>query len=373
MDRRNFVKTISAVTATAIIPNQTFGKSQASVLDLSSIRKDMLKHCEAILDKNGPYGSYRSGLGKRPDLYSSCDVAIMRTIMGEDLMITLTHEQRKQWIDHINSFANHFHGKPTDGSYGDIFGHSVHHANGMVIGALGVLGGKQKYPVKLYEEFSSVDKIFPWLEKIDWVNQWTASHLFWGGMHCYSMSAKCSDLWKETVFNWLNNNIDEQSGWWKKGVPHADRHQPLGGSVHILPLYQHLNREFPVPEKVIDSVLDLQLSNGLWLLKPNLINVMTYLELDALYALKYMSTLVPNYRADEILQAVNRHADCVISYLKLNSKNLLTLHPHRTLSAIGALGLLQQFYPNRFVDDVQWTDIFSDVRFYQTSKVEVFQ
>lgn len=44
---------------------------------------------------------------------------------------------------------------------------------------------------------------------------------------------------------------------------------------------------------------------------------MAYLELDALYALSYMSELVPDYRTDDI-----------------------------------------------------WTDIFSDVRFYQTRKVE---
>ena len=57
--------------------------------------------------------------------------------------------------------------------------------------------------------------------------------------------------------------------------------------MHIIPIYQHHNVEFPFPERVIDSVLDLQL-------------------------------------------------------------------------------------PERFVDVVNWTDIFSDIKLYNTKEVETF-
>jgi len=236
MNRRKFIRSLSLATTVAVIPNiAIWGNKKNNKVELSRVRKTILNHCNSLLDKSGPYGSYRGGTGMRPSLYASCDVAIMRTIMGENLMVTLSDLQRQQWIDFINSFA--INRGSNYGSYCDTYGHSFHHANGMVIGALGVLGGKQKYPVKLYDEFDQIEEVIPWLESLDWAKQWDASHLFWGGMHCYSMSSRCSDAWKDEVFAWLDENIDEKSGWWKKGVTHADRHQPLGGSVHILPIY----------------------------------------------------------------------------------------------------------------------------------------
>ncbi|MCX7827557.1 MAG: hypothetical protein N2689_18675, partial [Verrucomicrobiae bacterium] len=117
-----------------------------------------------------PYGCLKDPKAAAPLLYPSCDAAITRAVMGEDLQRTLTARQRREWIDHINSFAD------PDGTYRDRrVGHTVQHANGMVIGALGVLGGKQKYPVRFYNEFDTPEKVAAWLEKIDWHNQWSGS------------------------------------------------------------------------------------------------------------------------------------------------------------------------------------------------------
>jgi hypothetical protein len=43
---------------------------------------------------------------------------------------------------------------------------------------------------------------------------------------------------------------------------------------------------------------------------------------------------------------------------------------HPLLATVGELGLLQQLDPNRFPDTVKWTDIFSEVRLYNTKDVE---
>jgi hypothetical protein len=201
-------------------------------VDLSGIREDLYRSMDERLDKGGPYGCYRAGERKRPDLYSTCDIAWIRGILREDLA-KLPDDQRKEWIDHINSFANHQWSVSEDGSYFDSMGHSKLHANGMVIGALAMLGGRQRFPVKLYRDMDTVEKVDAWLERVDWEKQWSGSHLFWGGMHCFSFSKACTPAWREKVFSWLDANLDEKTGWWRKGVPHADRHQPLGGSVHI--------------------------------------------------------------------------------------------------------------------------------------------
>jgi hypothetical protein len=183
------------------------------------------------------------------------------------------------------------------------------------------------------------------------------------------MSSKATDVWLEAVFSWLNANLDETTGWWRKGVPHADRHQPLGGSVHILPIYEHHDRPFPYPERVIDSVLELQLPSGNWLDQDDATPV-TYLDLDALYALRYMRILADSYRSDDIIRAVERYAGAVDEYWQTAGDALEETHPHFVLAAVGCFGLLNHFLPDRYPDDVQWSDIFSDRRLYQTRAVE---
>lgn len=131
-------------------------------MDLSLVRKAILKQYNSLLDKDGPYGNYQGGSGTRPSLYSSCDVAIMRTIMVEDLMVTLSDVQRQQWIDFINSFAI---SRGSDyGSYCDTYGHSFHRVNGMVIGALGVMKGRQKDPDGGKNESFMLTGTSPWEE-----------------------------------------------------------------------------------------------------------------------------------------------------------------------------------------------------------------
>ncbi len=366
--RRHFI----GLTAGAVFITASSKRHAAAgkTLNLARVKADAMSYCEALRDKEGPYGCYRSGLRKRPDLYASLDVAIMRRIMDEDLSATLSPTQRQEWIAHINSYQNTAY-QQTNGAYADTFGHSAPHANGMVIGALGALGGRQKHPVRLHDEFNTAEKAVAWLERIDWKNQWRASHLFWGGAICFSFSRHCPPGWVERVGAWLDANLDERTGWWRKGVPHADRHQPLGGSVHVLPFYQHHKRAFPYLERVIDSMLALQLENGRWLDREgDRRHIMHYLELDALYALHLMQGFAPQYRRADVARAVERYGHAVISYYEEQRAELFKLHPHWVLAAVGTFGLLHRLNPEMFPSATEWTDIFSDFRLHDTRAVE---
>lgn len=366
MNRRQTLSILGRSSLAAWMPLSVNVRRRRSIISLADVRAQSYDYFDTIRRPGESYGAYRAKADHAVDLYASCDVAIARHVMGEELTQTLTAVQRKAWVDYINRFQ-----QPADGCYTDRYGHSKLHANGMTIGALGVLGGKQQYPVRLYEAFDTVEKVKPWLEQINWEKQWGASHRFWGGIHCYSLSSACGETWRDRVFAWLNSNLDEQSGWWRKHTVYTDRHQPLGGSVHILPLYQHHRRPFPYPERVIDSVLSLQLPNGRWLARAkDQAHVMHYLELDALYALHCMSELAPGYRRDDILSAVHRYADRVYVYWNDTSNQWKARHPHRVLSMVSTFGLLQKLLPERFPDSVAWTDIFSDIRLYNTAEVE---
>lgn len=337
---------------------KTAGRSADDKFDLSRVRSEALGHAETLHVSSGGIGGYRTPQSPEPSMYASCDAAIMRTIMGEDLLKTLNEAQRREWIAHINSFAL------PDGNYQRYRHHSPEHANGMVIGALGVLGGRQKYPVQLYRGFDTPDKARLWLENIDWQDQWSGSHLFWGGMHCFSMTSRCAEDWRGAVFDWLDAELDPQTGWWRRGVPAAQwlpGLQPLGGAAHIWPIYQHHHHRFPLPERVIDSILSLQKPDGSWLQYGN------YMDMDALYGLAYMSSLAPHYRRQHILAAAHEHGRGLVNAWPL----FLAGNPdlHLLLGAVGAFGLLNQLLPDIYHDTLSWTDIFSDKRLYRTEDV----
>jgi hypothetical protein len=341
-------------------------KAGDNAVDLAKIRGEIYDYFEKIRDKGGPYGCYRRGPGRRSGLYASLDVALMRAIMGEDLMKTLNAQQRREWINLINSYQDR-----KDGHYEDTLGHSKLHGNGMVIGALGVLGGQMRYPVKLYEPFDTVEEIGDWLDKeVDWSHLWGGSHLFWGGLHCFSFSKACTPEWRDAVIEWLSKNVDPQTGWWRKGVKHASPYEPLGGMVHIIPIYEHHGYRFPYPKKTIDSILELQAEKGHWLAVSGQRNYMTYMELDALYALRFMQQQAPGYRTEDIKAAVRKYSDLVRDYWPVRKKGLFGAHPHHMLAAVGIFGLLQQHMPEVWQDEKQWTDIFSDRQLYRTAEVE---
>ena len=324
-------------------------------MNLAPLRDRFLEWIHALQSSGQPTGAYRIEPGSDPDLYGSCDAAISLAIMGVELDNTFTFTQRNEWAAFINQFAQ------DDGTY-EGGRHCREHRNGTVIGALGILSGRQPRPVSFYSDYAGQALIAPWMDALDWPNQWAASHLFWGGPLMFSFSAKCPESWKQEMLQWLNRGLDPDTGWWHRLHSDTDCRQPIGGAAHIWPFYQHHGFPFPYPERVIDSILALQKPDGTWLHFGN------YLDLDALYGLRFMQSFVPNYRKDDVRSAVERHA--VRAEAELEPRLAEKPELHLLMGIIGSLGLLNQHLPERFPDDRPWSDIFSDPRFYQTARVE---
>ena len=79
---------------------------------------------------------------------------------------------------------------------------------------------------------------------------------------------------------------------------------------------------------------------------------------DALYALRLMQTYVPAYRKADIDRALDRYIANSMDFWRTSKDSILAEHPHFILAAISAFGLLRQ-HRHQFVDDREWTDIFS--------------
>lgn len=335
-----------------------FGQEK-QVFFLPEARKHILTYVESLLPDSAKPGHYKIKSTGQQDIYACIDAAIIYEIVGIDLKQKFALEERNEWIRHINSFAN------MDGTYNGSRS-SFYHRNSNVIAALALLGGRQKYPVSLYKNLDEISEITPWFERVDWIKQWGASHAIKGGMLCYSMSSQCTEEWKKEVFRWLDNNLDPKSGFWRIGVPHFNKYQGVGGGSHIWPLYQHLNHAFPYPEKVIDEILKLQKPSGSFIDGEKFTS--SFFDLDALYGLWYMKSLTSEYRKLDIETA----ADKLGNFWIKNYKSFLESDPdmHAVVALAGTFGILQKMLPHRFYDEKQWSDIFSDIRFYRTDLVE---
>ncbi len=331
-------------------------------VDLATIRNEILSVYDSRRKRDDPIGRYKYTLDGETNLYASLDVVISYAIMGINPN-SFNEKYKSEWISYINSYVDN---EIKDGRYnGLIPHHSITHANGMVIGALGYLGGKQIYPVKFYDSFNSVIKIETWLENINWPHQWACE--FKGGPCMFSMSKYCPSEWINVAINWLTSELDPITGMWKREVTPATEYNPLGGFVHIYPLYELHLKEFPYPNKVIRSVLDLQNSKGNWW--PN--NELSYLDMDALYAYSAMLR-INNTLHDEVIKSTRKYAKYFIDFYQKNKKDIFKNSAmHGLLALVSTFGLLNQLLPNEFYDTVQWTDILSDRRLYQTSLVEV--
>lgn len=332
-----------------------------STFDLDDLRDEVLGIFASRHRPEKQFGYYEPP----PDsdtglLYESTDVVLAMVIMNVDpLSVYDSAGQLQAWADYINSFQNE-EGHCENASHSDL------HRNGMVISALGPLRARQKYRVSQYDNFNTPEKLVRWLESLDWVNAYGMSHLVWGGPCYYSFSRECTAEWLDTCIDWLNDNLDPQTGWWRKGVEHDVHFAGLGCGCHIWPIYQHHQRPFPYPEAVIDSILALQNEDG-----GIVDNWVGYIQLDALYGLAYMQQLAPQHRRDDVLAAVNRYADRLLERLDELWPYFKGRHAHTILAIVGILGCLNQLLPDRFVTAGEaWTDIFSDIRFFQTAQVE---
>lgn len=328
-------------------------------VNLAEYRQIILEEIEKRRDSGGPHGCYRWLPSFRTNLYSSLDVAIIYNVMGIKPE-SLDKDQRLGWIDHINTYADDVAG---DGRYKDMIPrHSFSHGNGMVIGALGYLGGKQAFPVTLYNDFNTPEKILTFLENINWSKQWASG--FWGGPMMFSTSKYCSAKWVDKTIDWLNNNLDSTTGMWRKNVIPESKYQPLGGFVHIYPIYELHNRPFKYPDQVIDSVLSLQMEDGRWYEG----DAFSYLDMDALYAFVAMLK-ISDKRTNEVMSSAAKYGQFLINLLSDEGiYDKITMHG--LLALASSLGCLNQLIPDMFYDSVKWSDIFSSRMLYRTDLVE---
>jgi hypothetical protein len=154
-----------------------------------------------------------------------------------------------------------------------------------------------------------------WLKGIWWDVVWVGSHQGGGIAASLHMTGEADDQWFDWYFDWLDREVNPQTGLWQRAWFKKIKKRPtmhdMGGAAHFWWIYQHRERPIPYPERVIDTLLGLQLDSGLWDRKPKKGDFPYCINCDAVNGIKlaYLTLLESGaeYRTDDIRRSFDRY------------------------------------------------------------------
>jgi len=306
--------------------------------DLAELRRETQTWYGKLHCEDDPYGAYRMRPSSSPGLYASADVAWIRWIMDD---LELDENQRDSWIQFIQENQNQ-----DTGIYRHETRHCKAHAFCHATGALNMLGGQHAWEARFLSPYRREEKITSWLDQIDWVHAWGASHDIWGAGVPLMASPNTPSSWKERIFNWLDKEVDPNTGFWRKGTPPRSALEGLGGAFHIWPLYGMQGKPLPYEDRLIESILQLQRQDG------SFDGGFGYGNMDGVWALGYvLDRSGPASKA--VTQALQRNLEGLMG-LHNNQPSAFFSDAHGTLSRIATLAVLQEALPRSFKPGTVW-------------------
>jgi hypothetical protein len=136
------------------------------------------------------------------------------------------------------------------------------------LAALDALGLRPQFPLRFASPFVISGHVEAWLESLDWSNPWRESNMvmfiaaaLYYRWHCQGEAP--AGLALQRVLDWLDRQQDPDTGLWgtRNG---ASLLYAMAGGYHFLPFYFVSGRPVHHAERMIDSTLSLQHSDGLF-------------------------------------------------------------------------------------------------------------
>ncbi|MBE6634834.1 MAG: hypothetical protein E7617_01350 [Ruminococcaceae bacterium] len=205
--------------------------------------------------------------------------------------------------------------------------HHTIHTTAHCAAALELFDVKPLYPMKELHKYTDRKALFEFLDSLNWNSPWTESHQ---GAGIYAALANSSEITKEfedNYFEWLWENTDPVTGFWKKG--YADRAQfssdrypdgknapesvfsYMAGGFHYIFNHEYAKMPLRYPEKIIDSCIDMYKNGGI---RKSFMREIDFLEVDWIYCLNRASRQTPHRHA-EVKELLYEAASVLTEYL----------------------------------------------------------
>ncbi len=259
--------------------------------------------------------------------------------------------ERADWVRHLQAFQHEDTGLFVEAT------HHTFHTTAHCIAALELFEAGPLYPLKAMQPLLDKDALYDFLDKLDWAEgPWTASHQGAGVFAAMVLAGEAPEEWQDWYFDWLYENADPATGFWRKDVVKpirkADSFAPplevpsvfphLASTFHYLFNHEYAHRPLHYPERMIDTCIDIYRRRD-W---KTLGHAVSFSEVDWVYCLT-RSLRQCGYRFEDAKQALRDFAAEYIPYLaSLDPETDDGLNDlHRLFGAVCCLAELQAALP----------------------------
>ena len=247
-----------------------------------------------------------------------------------------------------------------------LFYESTHfpiHTTAHCLGALQLFDAKPLYDVSALHRYYDKNELYALLDGLDWHGDpWTQSHLGAGVYAALVNAGEMTDAFSKKYFDWLWENADEATGFWKKGYAgtapcsnqrtvngQASLYCYMAGGFHYLFNLEYAKMPLRCPERVIDTCIRLYTENGL---PDYFMKRCNFIEMDWLYCLTRAGRQTV-HRHQERMALIERFAEIYCdNLLRLDFETDESFNDlHLLFGACCALAELQSALPGKLVTE----------------------
>ena len=266
-------------------------------------------------------------------------------------------ETRAARVDALKSLQD-----PETGMYTEATHHTIH-TTAHCTAALQLFDEKPLYPVKGLHKYFDKEELYAFLEGLNWAGDpWGQSHRGAGIYAALVNADEITEEFSKNYFEWLWENADEVSGFWKKSVAdkapysnarnvdgYTSMYPIMAGSFHYLFNHEYAKMPLRYPDKVIDSCIKMYTENGL---SPDFGKNCNFIEIDWIYCMTRAARQT-SHRNDEVRALVWDMAEKYLDYLlKLDHRTHDRFNDlHMLFGVCCALAELQSFFPGRIITE----------------------
>jgi hypothetical protein len=295
--------------------------------------------------KPGAYRRYQEGKDEI-NPYGCADAANILYTIGE---FPRNFQNRRLWIKTLQNLQY-----PETGLFEEATHHPIH-TTAHCIAALELFDAQPVHTLSGLRKFFTSLELIPFLESLDWAgNPWNESHRGAGLFAAAVLAGEVSLEWQATYFEWLWDQADPQTGFWRKGhigpVKAGDSFSifpHLAGTFHYLFNHEYARKPLRYPEVMVDTCLEI-FNQGSFPLG----NAVGFAEIDWVYCLT-RSRRQCGHRLNESQAALGEFTRRYVPYLKsldpLTDPGLNDLHT--LFGALCCLAELQTALPGTLLTE----------------------
>lgn len=213
-------------------------------------------------------------------------------------------------------------------------GHCDAHAFWQTVRVLNIIGAQLLHPPRFLAPVLTPDGLARWFDSFDWRAGGNGNHHEVLGL--VPVLASLNDpAWTEVFFQKIVEQQNPENGAWPVGRTNISR------TFAYTTLHLATGRIPPMPEKILDTLLELQNDEGVWESIPTRFHTM-----DAIYVLTRLAPRI-GYREDDAVAALAK-ANAMMRDMFIQHQDYYCGNPHSMLAMTHTFGLLQETFPNDY-------------------------